>query len=54
MNELKLSLRKYNPTNEDKIRIQFEVLDSPERFYNGRNLIIKAFEDSIFHFLKRL
>ena len=52
MNELKLSLRKYNPTNEYKIRIKSEVLDNPERFYNRRNLIIKAFEDSTFSFSK--
>ena len=43
-----IDLKKYNPTNRDKIRSRYQVIDNAEIFYHGRNLIIKALEDGIF------
>ena len=43
-------LEKYDPENPDKINSRKETLINPEKLYNNRNNVIKAFENGVFPF----
>ena len=44
------NLKKYNPTNLDKMKSREETLINAERLHNSRNKVIKAFEVGAFPF----
>ena len=44
------NLKKYNPTNLDKMKSREETLINAERLHNSRNKVIKAFENGAFPF----
>ena len=48
MDELITELKGYNPKIKNKRRSKFEILGNAKRFFNGRKMIIKAFENNIF------
>ena len=55
-NEMKFLLRDlyyYKPNNSNKKRYRIEVLKNAKIFFQGRELIIAAFEDNIFLLLKK-
>ena len=53
MQELITELENYKPTNKNKKRSRSEVLNNTKRFLNGRDLIIKSFEDCTFSLSKK-
>ena len=52
MERLLMSLKKYDPSNDYKIKTRKEVLKNAEDLLKTRNKIIRAFEDNIFPFAK--
>ena len=47
MEKLLMSLEKYDPSNDCKIKTRKEVLKNAEDLFKIRNKIIRAFEDGI-------
>ena len=43
-------LKEYNSTKSEYIDKKCKLLDNAGRFYNGREMIIKAFKNEIFPF----
>ena len=52
MKEEMAKLENYNSTSEQKVNSKEEVFNNAKGFFNKRNSIIKAVEDSIFPLLK--
>ena len=52
MEKLLMSLKKYDPSNDYKIKSRKEVLKNTEDLFETRKKIIKAFEDVIFQLAK--
>ena len=52
MEKLLMSLKKYDPSNDYKIKSRKEVLKNTEDLFESRKKIIKAFEDVIFQLAK--
>ena len=52
MEKLLMSLKKYDPSNDHKIKTRKEVLINAEDLLETRNKIINAFRDGIFPFAK--
>ena len=52
MEKLLMSLKKYDPSNDHKIKTRKEVLKNAEDLLETRNKIINAFRDGIFPFAK--
>ena len=54
MEQLLMSLKKYNPSNDYKINARKEVLKNAEDLLETRNKIINAFTDGTFPFAKNV
>ena len=52
MERLLMSLKKYDPSNDYRIKTRKEVLKNAEDLFETRNKIINAFEDGIFALAK--
>ena len=54
MQNLIISLKKYRPQIKNKIKFKIETLSNAEKLFNGREIIINAFENGIFPLPKKL
>ena len=54
MKNLLMSLKKYDPSNDNKIKARKEVLKNAEDLFETRNKIINAFIDSTFPVVKNV